>query len=68
MRNYSGLLVAVGLVGFLYCSAELSKLEPVPPGLSMGRAFEYPAGKMEMGRYASAALAFFGILMIMVRR
>ena len=65
MRNFGGLLVVGGIVAFLYCSSELKKHEPVPEGLSISRSLEYPAGKMEVGRYAAMAGAAFGVLLLM---
>ena len=65
MRNFGMLMVVAGIVGFFYCSSELSKHEPVPEGLSMSRSWEYPAGKLEVGRYAGVAAAFVGVLFVM---
>jgi hypothetical protein len=68
MRNATTILIVGGIAGFLYCSIQLSQLPPVPEDLSISRSLEYPAGQMEMGRYVSAAAAFFGVLTLMVRR
>ena len=64
MRNFGGVLLLVGFVGFLFCSDRLSKLEPVPPGQSVSESVRfYPAGRWEVARYVAAAAAGFGLLM-----
>ena len=65
MRNFGGILVLLGIVGFLYCGSQLSGQEPVPAGLSLSSSLEYPAGRYEVGRWASACAAGFGLLMTM---
>ena len=65
MRSFGGLLIVVGIVGFLYCGSQLGSLEAVPEGLSLSRSLEYPAGRYEIGRWASACAAGFGFLMAM---
>lgn len=65
MRNFGGFMVVLGIVGFLYCSSQASKAGPVPEGKSISESLEYEAGRWEVGRYASAGAAFFGLLMLM---
>lgn len=65
MRNFGGILLLLGIVGFLYFNSQLSSQEPVPPGLSVSKSLEYPAGRYEVARWASACAAGFGFLMAM---
>ncbi len=65
MRNFGGILLLLGIFGFVYCSSQMDKFEPVPQGKSISEALAYPAGKWEVGRYACAAAAGFGLLMAM---
>jgi hypothetical protein len=63
MRNFGGILLLVGIFAFVYCSSQLEKHEPVPPGLNVSEGLKYPAGRWEMGRYVSLGAAGFGLLM-----
>jgi len=65
MRNFGAMLIVAGIVGYIYCSDQLTKLEPVPEETSIGKSLEYPAGKFEVGRYAAVAGAFCGLLLAM---
>ena len=65
MRTFGLLLLVVGIVGFFYCSTHLDKLEPVPEGLSITQSLKYPAGKMEVGRFAAVAAGGIGVLFLM---
>jgi hypothetical protein len=65
MRSFGGLLLIVGIAGFLYCGSQLASLEPVPEGLSLSGSFEHPAGRYELGRWVAACAAGFGFLMAM---
>ena len=68
MRNFGVLMLVAGIVGFLYCSDQASKAGTVPEGKTISESLEYDAGKWEVGRYASGAAAFFGLLTIMVAK
>jgi hypothetical protein len=63
MRTIGFVLLAAGVLGFLYCSSQLSSLEPVPAGVALGDYMRYEAGKLELGRYASAMGGFIGLLL-----
>lgn len=65
MRNFGGILMLLGIFGFVYCSSQMDKYEPVPQGKSISEALDYSAGKWDVGRYACAAAAGFGLLMAM---
>jgi hypothetical protein len=65
MRTFGLLLLVAGIAGFFYCSSQLEKLDPVPEDLSITQALKYPAGKMEMGRFAGAAVGAVGVLFLM---
>jgi len=65
MRNTGGLLLLAGALGFFYCSARLSNLEPVPEGKSISESLAYPAGRFEVGRYAAAMVGAVGFILAM---
>jgi hypothetical protein len=65
MRNFGGVLLLLGILAFFYASSRLGEVEPLPEGLSIGESLKEPAGRWEMARYGSAALAGFGLLMAM---
>ncbi len=63
MRNFGGILMLLGIFGFVYCSSQLEKYGPLPEGKSVSEALEYTAGKWDVARYACAGIAGFGLLM-----
>ena len=63
MRNFGGVLLLLGVLGFFYASAQIENYDPVPAGQCISESLRYPAGKWEMARYASLAVAGFGLLM-----
>jgi hypothetical protein len=63
MRNIGGMLLLAGILAFFYCSARLSSLEPVPAGKTIRESLEYPAGRVEVGRYAAAMAGAVGLLL-----
>jgi len=63
MRNFGGVLLLLGVLGFFYASSQRDQLEPVPDGLSVSESLNYPAGRWEMARYACAVAGGFGLLM-----
>jgi hypothetical protein len=63
MRNFGGIMLVVGVLGFFYCSGQKDKAPELPEGLSLSDAIHQPAGKWDMARYACAGLAGFGLLM-----
>jgi len=65
MRNLGGILLLVGVLGFFYCSSQLSRAEPVPPEKSISQSLQYPAGRFELGRYAAAMAAAVGVILAM---
>jgi hypothetical protein len=65
MRNFGGIMLLVGIIGFLYCSDRASKAGEVPEGKSISESLEYDAGKWEVGRYVCAGIGAFGLLMAM---
>jgi hypothetical protein len=65
MRTFGLLLLVVGIVGFFYCSSQLDKLDPLPEGLTITGSLKYPAGKMEVGRFAAVAAGGIGVLFMM---
>ncbi|HVQ30107.1 MAG TPA: hypothetical protein VMV21_11035 [Vicinamibacteria bacterium] len=65
MRNFGGILLLLGVIGFVYASTQLEKYDPVPDGKTVSEALQYPAGKWQTTRYGCAAAAGFGLLMVM---
>jgi hypothetical protein len=63
MRNFGGILLLLGVLGFFYASAQVEKHEPVPAGTSVSQSLEYPSGRWEMARYACGGAAFMGVLL-----
>lgn len=65
MRNFGIIVLVLGVFLFVYASGKEGEYEPVPPGLTAREALDYPAGRWQIARYGSAALAGFGVLMAM---
>jgi hypothetical protein len=63
MRNFGGILMILGILGFFYCVSQLSNYDPLPEGLSISDALKQPAGRWDVGRYVCAAAGGFGLLM-----
>ena len=63
MRTIGLVLMAAGILGFLYCSSQLSSLQPVPAGVELGDYMRYEAGKLEIARYVAAIGGFIGLLL-----
>ena len=63
MRNFGGILLLLGILGFFYASARLSDLGPAPQDASMSVTLEDPAARWEMARYGCAAAGLVGLLM-----
>jgi hypothetical protein len=63
MRSSGLILLLGGIIAFLYCTSRLSELPPVPAAVDLGDYLRYEAGKWELGRYVSAALAGIGALL-----
>ena len=63
MRNLGGILLLLGVIGFVYSGIQIDKYDPVPMGKTVSEALEYPAGKWETTRYACAAAAGLGLLL-----
>ena len=65
MRNFGGILLLLGILGFFYASSQMEKLDAVPAGVSVGESLEKPAGRWEMARYVCAGAAGIGLLLAM---
>ena len=63
MRNLGGALLLAGALGFFYCSARLSNLDPVPAGKSISESLQYTAGRFEVARYGAALAAGIGLIL-----
>jgi hypothetical protein len=65
MRNWGGIFLLLGILGFFYASSRLGEVEPLPEGLSVSEGLKEPAGRWEMARYGCGAVAGIGLLMAM---
>ena len=63
MRTLGLVLLGAGFFGFLYCSTQLSGMDPVPAGVDLSDYLQYEAGKLELMRYAAAMSGFIGLLL-----
>ena len=63
MRNFGGILLLLGVIGFFYASSRMEKHEPLPQGVSVSQGLDKPAGRWEMARYACAGGAGIGLLL-----
>lgn len=66
MRTFGLVLLVIGIVGGLYCSDQMSKSEPVPPGLSVSESLRYASGRFEVGEYACAAAGVLGVVLLLM--
>jgi hypothetical protein len=57
-------MLGLGIGGWFWSSGELEKLGPYPTELAISEAMrDYPAARMDVLRYASAALATLGLVL-----
>jgi hypothetical protein len=68
VRSFGGAVLILGVIGFLYCSSQLSQTAALPADLGVAESLRHAAGRWEVGRYASAIAALFGFLMAMFPR
>ena len=65
MRNFGGIMMLLGILGFFYAAQQVEEHEPVREGASLSESLDQPAGRWEMARYACAGVAGIGLLMAM---
>jgi hypothetical protein len=65
MRSFGATLLLLGILGYAYAAGRESELPPIAEGLSIGESFEQPAGRWQAARYGAAAVAGFGLLMLL---
>jgi len=65
VRQWGGILLVSGILGFLYCSSRLSSLPPLPEGEGLSESLRHPSGPWEVGRYATAFAAGVGLLLFL---
>ena len=63
MRNFGGIMLVLGVLGFFYCTGQRDEYPALPEGLSLSESLRQPAGKWDVGRYVCAGVAGFGLLM-----
>jgi hypothetical protein len=63
MRNFGLLLMVVGVATYLYCTSQMSGLQPLGENADLADYFRNAAGRFELGRFAGAGAALIGILM-----
>jgi hypothetical protein len=64
MRNLGGIALLVGIVGFFYASSQLAEAPPPNADASITEALRDSSGRWELARYGAAAVAGFGLLML----
>ncbi len=68
MRNRGGIILVIGIAGFLYCSVRASDLPPRPPDQSIGEMLHSPRGRWEALRDVSVFLAAAGAVLALFSR
>ena len=63
MRNFGGIMLLLGILGFFYASQQVEEHEPAPPGTSVSEELDRPAGRWEVARYVCAGVAGIGLLL-----
>jgi hypothetical protein len=69
MRTLGLVLIVAGIAGFVYFGDQLAKAPPSPENevaLTVSETLQYPSGRYEAGRYASATVGFFGVILMML--
>ena len=64
MRNLGGIALLLGIVGFLYSSSRLAEAPVRNEEASITESLRHSGGQWEVARYGAAALAGFGLLML----
>ena len=62
MRNFGGILLILGVLGFFYASGQKDKHPALPEGLTVSETMRYPGGRWEMARYGAAGGLYICIL------
>jgi hypothetical protein len=63
MRTLGLILIIAGIAGYLYCTNQMAGLAPLGANADAADYFRNTTGRLELGRYASAAAALIGLLM-----
>jgi hypothetical protein len=63
MRNFGGILMLLGVLGFFYATTKLDDVEPLPQGVSLSEGLDRPAGRWDLARYVCAGAAGIGLLL-----
>jgi hypothetical protein len=64
MRNRGGMLLVLGVAGFLYCSVRASDLPPLSTELSVTETLHEPRGRWEALRDVSVFVGACGALLV----
>jgi hypothetical protein len=64
MRNFGWFLVLLGVAGFFYCGSQAEQFQPLQAGLSVSESLDTERGRWDAGRYAGAAAALTGVLLV----
>lgn len=61
------LMLGLGIAGWYWSAGELEKLGTYPSDVGIVQAVQdYPAARMDVMRYGSAALAAFGLILVIM--
>ena len=68
MRNLGLILLLGGILGYFYCTSQMSSLQPLPSDASLGDYLRNQAGRLELGRYLAAGAAVVGGILALFPR
>ena len=63
MRAFGGVLVLVGILGFIYTGDQLAKYEPLSSERTLRESVNHPAGRWEIAHYGAALVGAVGLLL-----
>jgi len=66
MRSLGGILLLVGVFGFVYASDQVALAGGVPEGLSLAQSWGYTAMRWEAARYGAALSGVVGVILFMM--
>jgi uncharacterized membrane protein (UPF0136 family) len=68
MRNFGLILFVGGILGFFYCTSQMSSLQPLSSDASLGDYLRNQVGRLELARYLAAGAAVVGAILAMFPR
>jgi hypothetical protein len=68
MRNLGLILLLGGILGFFYCTSQMSTLAPLPGDAGVGDYLRNQVGRLELARYVAAGAAVIGAILALFPR